>query len=64
VTRIWDVLGPTPDKSAYRQVGSARFPVDDNPVSQDLGCFRANTRLGSLDVLSNPSSLLGGMKPS
>src|SRR5258706_126632 len=27
---------PSPVKSSYRHVGIARFPVDDNPVYQDL----------------------------
>jgi len=27
---------PHPEKSAYRHVGIGRFPVDDNPVYQDL----------------------------
>src|SRR5258708_16506707 len=27
---------PHPEKSPYRHVGIGRFPVDDNPVSQDL----------------------------
>ena len=32
----WTARLPSPEKSAYRHVGFARFPVDDNPVSQDL----------------------------
>src|SRR5712671_6460539 len=33
---------PAPEKSAYRHVVFARFPVDDKPVYQDLSMFRCS----------------------
>jgi len=30
------IAGPPHPEKAYRHVGIGRFPVDDNPVSQDL----------------------------
>ena len=35
------MLGPLPEKSAYRHVELAGFPDDDKPVSQDLGVLCA-----------------------
>jgi len=48
---------PSPVKSSYRHVEIAGFPVDDNPVSQDLGSItgRVVTVLASL---SNSTWLL------
>ncbi len=44
----------SPVKSASRNVGIAKFPVDENPVSQDLYCLHARY----LSMLSVPTNLL------
>jgi hypothetical protein len=46
---------PSPEKSAYRQLGFAGFPHDDKIVSQALG-GRSGTNLAGL--LSNTFSVL------
>ena len=50
---------PTPDKSAYRHVGFARFPVSGIPVYQDVAKTAAITVVFVLGGLRGPSRRRG-----